>query len=170
MSEESELEKSLSFMENQIKILTSCTIEVGILGDGSVKGKGESEIVVYATALEFGTSKMKPFGFIRRSLDMTSEIQVALEKAITGVMELRLTGIEGAKMIGETIRSIIVREIINSKNWARKNTSSYEAWKKKNYPNRAGQTLILEGNLVRSIRYRVKRDGGVVFTSRNKSM
>lgn len=148
------------------------SIELGILGTGnSVPGlSGETEeertVLEYATKLEFGSSKFKPFGFFRNAIESNEqEIQNKVEDIINEVLAGNLDGRPACMQLGEFLRGLVVESIATAGTWARPVSSKYAKWKAKNYPNRAGQTLILNGFLIKSIRYKIKKDKNVVFTS-----
>lgn len=151
---------------------TTHIIEIGILGDGgSVKGKSggskdEITVLEYGTYVEFGTSKMKPFGFFRRTIDENqSTISNYVEGVVNLVLQGQLDGRQACMQVGEFIRGLIVESIATASGWARPTSDSYNKWKTKNYPNRAGQTLILDGFLIKSIRYKIKKGDSAVYTS-----
>lgn len=149
------------------------TIEIGILGDGGnvngLNGGTESEIKVleYGTYLEFGTSKMKPFAFIRETLSSNEEnISNYIESVVNEVLEGKLDGRPACMKVGEYIRGLIVQKIATANTWARSSSEAYQKWKTKKYPNRANQPLILDGFLIRSIRYKIKKGGAAVYVSK----
>lgn len=148
------------------------SIELGILGEGdSVPGiSGETEeertVLEYATKLEFGSNKFKPFGFFRRAIESNQkEIEDKIEEIINEVLAGNLDGRPACMQFGEFLRGLVVESIATAKNWARPVSPKYAQWKAANYPNRAGQTLILNGFLIKSIRYKIKKDSNVVFVS-----
>lgn len=147
-------------------------IEIGILGTGgNINGKyggtlEEITVLEYATYLEYGTSKMQPFGFIRNAINSKKdEIDNKIEEVTNDILSGNLTGKEASMQVGEFIRGLIIESIATAGSWARPLTPKYEKWKNKNYPNRIGQTLIKDGFLIKSIRYKIKKGSNVVFTS-----
>lgn len=147
---------SITYFQNNV-------IEIGILGTGgniSSNGKIQDEITVleYGTYLEFGTSKMQPFGFIRNAINSNQdEINNKIEEITNDILSGNLTGKEASMQLGEFIRGLVVESIVTAGRWARPLSPNYEKSKLKKYPGRVGQTLIREGFLERSIRYKIKR-------------
>lgn len=147
------------------------SIEIGILGTGgtiSSNGKTQDEITVleYGTYLEFGTSKMQPFGYIRNAIYSNEEaIQDKVDEIINEVLEGNLDGRPACMQLGEFIRGLVVESIHSAGSWARPLKPNYEKSKLKKYPGRVGQTLIRDGFLLRSIRYKIKKGSSAVFTS-----
>lgn len=146
------------------------TIEIGILAKGdSVDGKKEETILEYATYLEFGSpgGKIKPRGYFRRAIEENSgQISAFIQGVINLVLSGQLNGLEASKQVGHYIRGLVVQAIADASNWAIDNTPEYEEWKRKKYPNRAGQKLILDGYLIKSIRYQIVKNGHSVYTSK----
>lgn len=138
-------------------------IEIGILGTGgniSSNGNIQDEITVleYGTYLEFGTSKMQPFGFIRNAINSNQdEINNKIEEITNDILSGNLTGKEASMQLGEFIRGLIIESISTAGSWARPLKPKYKKWKTKAYPNRVNQTLIKDGFLIKSIRYKIKR-------------
>lgn len=148
------------------------SIEIGILGSGEavpgLNGENEEELTVlaYGVKLEFGNSKFKPFGYFRRAIESNSEeIQAKIEEIINEVLAGNLDGRHSCMQLGEFLRGLVVESIATAGSWARPVSKKYAKWKSENYPNRAGQTLILNGFLIKSIRYKIKKESNVVFTS-----
>lgn len=81
---------SITYFQNNV-------IEIGILGTGgniSSNGKIQDEITVleYGTYLEFGTSKMQPFGFIRNAINSNQdEINNKIEEITNDILSGNLT-------------------------------------------------------------------------------
>lgn len=157
--------KAMDYLKNH-------SIEIGVLGSGEnvpgISGNTEEErtVLEYATKLEFGSSKFKPFGFFRRAIESNEkEIQAKIENVINDVLDGNLDGKKACMQLGEFLRGLVVESIVTAKNWARPVSPKYAKWKAANYPNRAGQTLILNGFLIKSIRYKIKKGSSVVFTS-----
>lgn len=156
----------------EVEYLQSHSVEIGILGDGgSVKGLSggsESEITVlaYGSVLEWGSSKMKPFAYFRKALsDNSDDIGDYIERVTEDVLEGNLTGRQALMQVGEYVRGLVIQTIASAGSWARSNTLQYQEWKSKHYPNRANQPLILDGFLIKSIRYKIKKGGSIEFTS-----
>lgn len=156
----------------EMEYLQNHNLVIGILGDGGnvsgMTGGSENELTVlaYGNWLEFGTSKMQPFAFFRHAIESNeNEIQQKVEDIINDILAEHITGKQGLMQLGEYIRGLIVESIATAGSWARPLTPKYEKWKNKNYPNRAGQTLIKDGFLIKSIRYKIKKGSNVVYTS-----
>ena len=145
------------------------TIEIGILGEGDSMGEQkEMTVLEYGSYLEFGSpgGKIKPRGYFRRAIEenkssITLFVQGVLNQVLAGNLDGRLASMQ----VGEYIRGLVVQAVADASNWAIKNDPDYEKWKARNYPNRAGQTLILEGYLIKSIRYKIKKGGATVYKS-----
>lgn len=159
-------------LQKEMEYLKTHTIEIGILGDGkSVTGKyggSKKEITVleYGTYLEFGTSKMQPFGYFRRAINENSDnISIEVNSTVNDIMNGKITGKQGYMQLGEYIRGLIIQNIASAGSWARTLTPNYKKWKAKEYPNRTEQTLILDGFLIKSIRYRIKKGNTIEYTS-----
>lgn len=157
-----------------VNYLQTHTIEIGVLGiGGNVPGmfggkKEETKVLTYAWCLEFGTSKMKPFAFFRQAIEShETEIGEYVEEVVNDILEGNTDGLEACKRVGEYIRGVVIQTIATAGSWARPLNSKYEKWKIVKYPNRAGQTLILEGFLIKSIRYKIIKKGDTkgVYTS-----
>lgn len=148
------------------------SIEIGILGTGgtiTTKNGSLNEITVleYGTYLEFGTSKMQPFGYIRNAIYSNQEvIQNKVDEIINEVLDGNLNGRPACIQLGEFIRGLVVESILNARSWARPINLRYKKWKTKAYPNRANQTLIKDGFLIKSIRYQIKKGSEVVEQSK----
>lgn len=148
------------------------SIEIGILGSGSavpgLSGETNDEMTVlaYGIKLEFGNSKFKPFGYFRNAIESNEEaITLKIEEIINEVLAGKLDGQPACMQFGEFLRGLVVESIATAGSWARPLSKKYEEWKAENYPNRSGQTLILNGFLIKSIRYKIKKESTVVFTS-----
>lgn len=146
------------------------TIEIGILAKGdSVDGVKEETILKYGTLLEFGSprGKIKPRGYFRRAIEENSgQISSFIQGVINLVLAGQLNGLEASQQVGHYIRGLVVQSILSASSWAIDNTAEYEEWKKKKYPNRVGQKLILDGYLIMSIRYQIVKNGHSVYTSK----
>lgn len=166
--------QDLEKITKAINYIQTHTIEIGILGTGgNVPGmfggkRGETKVLTYAWALEFGTSKMPPIPFFRNAIESNEEeISDYIQEKVNDIMAGKLDELPACKQIGEFIRGKIILSIQNAGSWARPLSPKYEKWKNKHYPNRAGQTLILDGFLIKSIRYKIikKGDKAGVYTS-----
>lgn len=164
--------KDLGKIINAMDYIKAHTVEIGILGTGgnvpslNGKNKAETKILTYAWALEFGTSKMPPIPFFRRAIeDNEEDINKYIEDVANRIIEGKCNGITAFKQIGEFIRGKVILSIQSAGNWARPLSPKYQKWKNKKYPNRAGQTLILDGFLIKSIRYRILKDKDSIYTS-----
>ncbi|MEG2347273.1 MAG: hypothetical protein RSB50_06285 [Cetobacterium sp.] len=156
----------------EVEYIQTHSVEIGILGDGgSVKGlsggsESETTVLIYGSALEYGTSKMKPFAYFRKAIsDNSDEIGDYVERVTSDVLEGNLTGKQALMQVGEYVRGLIVQTIASAGSWARSNSEGYQKWKSKHYPNRANQPLILDGFLIKSIRYKIIKGGSIEFTS-----
>lgn len=163
---------SIERLQKEMDYLKQHKIEIGILGNGeSVPGKyggtkKEITVLEYGIFLEFGTSKMQPFGYFRRAINENSKnIRLTVEGALNDVMSGRITGKEAYMQVGEYIRGLIIQSIASAGSWARELSPDYKKWKTKKYPNRAEQTLILDGFLIKSIRYQIKKGNTIEYTS-----
>lgn len=148
------------------------SIEIGILGSGAVvpglNGENEQEMTVlkYGVKLEFGNEKFAPFGYFRNALESNAqEIEAKIDDIINEVLAGKLDGRPACMHLGEFLRGLVVESIATAGSWARPVSEKYAKWKAENYPNRNGQTLILNGFLIKSIRYKIKKESNIVFTS-----
>lgn len=165
MEDIAKITKAMNYFQNH-------SIEIGILGSGEtvpgLNGKNEEELTVlaYGVKLEFGNSEFKPFGYFRNAIQSNlSEIEDKIQEIINEVLAGNLNGREACMQLGEFLRGLVVESIATARSWARPVTKKYYDWKSENYPNRVGQTLILNGFLIKSIRYKIKKDSRVVFKS-----
>lgn len=165
---------SIEKITKAMNYLQTHTIEIGILGiGGDVPGmfggkKEETKVLTYAWCLEFGTSKMKPIPFFRQAIESNEkEISEYIERVTNDVLSGKLDGRNACIQVGEFIRGKVAQTIAVGGSWARPLTPKYKKWKSIKYPNRAGQTLILEGFLIKSIRYKIIKKGDTkgVYTS-----
>lgn len=148
------------------------SIEIGILGSGEavpgLSGDSEKELTVltYALKLEFGNEDFEPFGYFRNAIESNQDaINDKVEEIINEVLSGNLDGRPASMQLGEFLRGLVVESIGTAGTWARPLSEKYKKWKAKNYPNRSGQTLILNGFLIKSIRYKIKKESTIVFVS-----
>ncbi|MGL5428674.1 MAG: hypothetical protein ACRDAS_12265 [Cetobacterium sp.] len=145
------------------------TIEIGILAKGdSVDGVEEMTILKYGSFLEFGSpgGKIKPRGYFRRAIEENGPaIELFVQGVLNQVLSGNLDGRPASIQVGHFIRGLVIQSIASASNWSIKNTPEYEKWKAKKYPNQAGKNLILDGYLIKSIRYQIVKNGRSVHTS-----
>lgn len=165
MEDIAKIERAMNYFQNH-------SIEIGILGSGEavpgLNGKKEKEFTVlaYGIKLEFGNSKFEPFGYFRNAITSNlREIEYKVQEIINDVLSGNLNGKEASMQLGEFLRGLVVESIATAGSWARPVSKKYSEWKSENYPNRASQTLILNGFLIKSIRYKIKTNSKTVFKS-----
>ena len=168
-----DLEKIVKEMD----YFTNHKIEIGILGDGGTingkEGGTKEEITVleYGTYLEFGTSKSAPIPFFRKAIETNqTQISTYIERVVSDVLSGELTGKQAMMQVGEYVRGLVIVSIATAGGWARELSPNYTKWKEKNFPNKKGQTLILDGFLIKSIRYKIKKGSNIVYTSKWKGI
>ncbi|SKA06783.1 hypothetical protein SAMN02745174_02438 [Cetobacterium ceti] len=150
--------------------LATHTVEIGILGSGGNLG-GEEEVTVlkYGTVLEFGSNdgRIAPFGYFRRAINTNKDkISLKVKELVNDILRGELNGRFALMQLGEFLRGLIIESIATAGEWGREyKNPKYLEWKAKKYPNRMGQKLILDGFLIKSIRYKILKFGVPVYLS-----
>lgn len=158
-----EINKAMNYLQTH-------TVEVGILGTGGKLG-GEEEVTVlkYGTVLEFGSNdgRIAPWGYFRRAINTNKGfIAIKVSEIVNNILQGKLNGRAALMQLGEYLRGLIIESIATAGEWGREyKNPKYLEWKAKKYPNRMGQKLILDGFLIKSIRYKILKHGIPVYTS-----
>lgn len=154
-----------------LKYCKSHTIEIGILGDGGsiTTSKGiEKEITVlqYGIYQEFGTKNMPPRPFIGNALTSNkTEIHKYLEKLINGILSGKADGRETYIKFGLYLQGLVMQSIASASTWSTPLSEATIKSKQKNAPNRVNQPLILDGFLIKSIRFKIVKNDASVYKS-----
>lgn len=154
-----------------LEYLQSHTVQVGILGiGGNIPGKGESrkEITVleYGIYQEFGTSKIPARPFFSHALTSNrSDIQNYIEKLLNDILLGKLDGMPACIKLGLYLQGLVMQSIATANQWARPLSPKTVAIKSKKAPNRVNQPLIMDGFLIKSIRFQIIKSGSSVYKS-----
>ena len=156
-------------ISEEIKFLSENIVEIGILGEDAERKPEKNgvakatTILEYAVYNEFGTKHIPARPFMRTAIEESSQtIQKTIERCIQKILQGKMTGYVALKIMGETIRGLIIKSIQDAKNWATPLNSETVKQKLKRGANNT-DTLLEDRFLIRSIRYKVTNKRGVVL-------
>lgn len=156
------------------KALSYCQshkVEIGILGDGGTittkKGnKKEVTVLEYGIYQEFGTKNMPPRAFISQALTSNKkQIENYLEKLINNILQGKANGRETYIKLGLYLQGLVMQSIATADTWATPLSQATLRSKQKNAPNRVNQPLIMDGFLIKSIRFKITKNEDIVYKS-----
>lgn len=151
MTDTEKLLKEIDYLKNH-------RVEIGVLAiDKDLKGDdGKTTILEYAIYNEYGTSNIPPRPFMRHTLNTNKTLISGLMRNITRqVIRGEKTAKEALMEFGETIRGLIIQNIVMAYTWATPNKASTLKSKTRKGKILNTKPLLDEKFLYKSIRYQI---------------